>query len=106
VDVPEIDVTQLASLVADGALVVDVRNPDEYVEGHVPGARLIPLPEVPDRTAEVPTDQPVYVICAVGGRSRKASEYLIGLGVDATNVAGGTNAWIDAGQPVNEGEQP
>ena len=105
-DVPEIDVTQLASLVADGAVVIDVRNPDEYVEGHVPGAALIPLGEVPDRTDEFPTDRPVYVICAMGGRSRKASEFVIGLGVDATNVAGGTTAWIEAGYDVNQGEQP
>ena len=105
-DVPEIDVEQLAGLVADGALVVDVRNPDEYVEGHVPGATLIPLGEVPDRTDEIPTDRPVYVICAVGGRSARASEYLIGLGVDANNVAGGTKARIAAGFDVNGGEQP
>lgn len=105
-DVPEIDVDQLAKLVADGALVVDVRNPDEYVAAHVPGARLVPLGEVPDRTDEFPTDTPVYVICAAGGRSHKASEFVIALGVDATNVAGGTNAWIEAGHPVNGGEQP
>jgi len=106
VDVPEIDVEQLARLVEDGALVVDVRNPDEYVEAHVPGAELIPLGEVPDRTGEIPTDRAVYVICAMGGRSLKAAEFLIGLGVDATNVAGGTKAWIEAGHPVNGGEQP
>lgn len=105
-DVPEIDVDQLARLVGDGAVVVDVRNPDEYVEGHVPGATLIPLGEVPDRTAEIPTDRPVFVVCAVGGRSLKASQYLIGLGVDATNVAGGTKGWIDAGHPVTTGEHP
>jgi rhodanese-related sulfurtransferase len=106
VDVPEIDVAQLASLVEEGAYVLDVRNPDEYTEAHVPGVTLIPLPEVPDRTAEVPTDRPVYVICAAGGRSRKAAEFLIPLGVDASNVAGGTNAWIEAGNPVSRGEQP
>ena len=105
-DVPEIDVAQLASLVDGGAFVLDVRNPDEYDEAHVPGVTLIPLPEVPDRSGEVPTDRPVYVICAAGARSRKAAEYLIPLGVDATNVAGGTNAWIEAGNPVSRGEQP
>jgi rhodanese-related sulfurtransferase len=106
VAVPEIDVAQLASLTAEGAYVLDVRNPDEYDEAHVPGVTLIPLGEVPDRAGEVPTDQPVYVICAVGGRSRKAAEYLIGLGVDATNIAGGTNAWIEAGHAVSRGDQP
>ena len=105
-DVPEIDVAQLATLVEEGAYVLDVRNPDEYTEAHVPGVTLMPMAEVPDRTDEVPTDRPVYVICAAGGRSRKVSEFLIPLGVDATNVAGGTNAWIDAGHPVSRGEQP
>ena len=104
--VPEIDVTQLNALVADGAYVLDVRNPDEYAEAHVPGVTLIPLPEIVERAGEVPTDQPVYVICALGGRSAKAAEHLIGQGVDATNVAGGTNGWIDAGFPVSRGEQP
>ena len=105
-DVPEIDVAQLTTLVDGGACVLDVRNPDEYDEAHVPGGSAIPLPEVPDRSGEVPTDRPVYIICAAGGRSRKAAEFLIPLGVDATNVAGGTNAWIEAGNPVSRGEQP
>jgi rhodanese-related sulfurtransferase len=106
VAVPEIDVAQLARLTAEGAYVLDVRNPDEHTEAHVPGVTLIPLPEVPDRAGEVPTDRPVYVICAAGGRSRKAAELLIGHGVDATNVAGGTNAWIEAGNPVSRGDEP
>jgi len=48
----------------------------------------------------------VYVICAVGGRSRKAAELLISKGVDATNVAGGTKGWIDAGYDTNTGDAP
>jgi rhodanese-related sulfurtransferase len=106
VAIPEIDVAQLAALVADGAYVLDVRNPDEHTEAHVPGVTLIPLPEIPDRSGEVPTDRPVYIICAAGARSLKAAEFLAPLGVDATNVAGGTNAWIEAGNPVSRGEQP
>ncbi len=105
-DVPEIDVEELARLVAEGSVVVDVRNPDEYAEAHVPGARLVPLGELADRVDEIPTEGPVYVVCALGGRSRTASEHLIGLGIDATNVAGGTVAWIDAGHAVNGGENP
>jgi rhodanese-related sulfurtransferase len=106
VDVPEIDVDALAKLHAEGATVIDVRNPDEYEAGHVPGARLIPLPEVADRVAEVPAGEPVYVICAMGGRSRRACEFLLGQGRDVTNIAGGTNGWIEAGQPVTAGTQP
>ena len=105
-EVPEIDVEELAARTAAGAVVIDVREPDEYQEGHVPGARLIPLNDVPDRLAEVPTDQPVLVICKLGGRSLRASEFLIANGVDATNVAGGTMAWIDAGHRVVEGDEP
>jgi rhodanese-related sulfurtransferase len=95
VDVPEIDVDALAKLHAEGATVIDV-----------PGARLIPLPEVADRVAEVPGGEPVYVICAMGGRSRRACEFLLGQGLDVTNIAGGTNGWIEAGQPVTTGTEP
>lgn len=104
--VPEIDVTELAARRAEGAPLVDVREPDEYTESHVPGAQLIPLGSVPDRVAEVPTDGTVYMICKGGGRSLKAAEFLRARGIDAVNVAGGTMAWIEAGQPVATGDAP
>jgi rhodanese-related sulfurtransferase len=106
VDVPEIDVSTLAELHARGVTLIDVRNPDEYEAGHVPGARLIPLHEVGERVDEVPADGPVYVICAMGGRSRKACEILMPQGRDVTNVAGGTKGWIEAGHAVNAGAEP
>jgi len=106
VDVPEIDVDELARRLDGGAVVIDVRELDEYLDGHVAGARLIPLGDVPDRLAEVPTTEPVLVICKVGGRSLRAAEFLAANGVDATNVAGGTMAWIDSGRPVVEGSEP
>ena len=105
-DVPEIDVDELARRLDGGAVVIDVRELDEYLDGHVAGARLIPLGDVPDRLAEVPTTEPVLVICKVGGRSLRAAEFLAANGVDATNVAGGTMAWIDSGRPVVEGSEP
>ena len=80
-----------------------LKKPDEYHEAHVPGAVPIPLGTVPDQLEQFPTAGTVYVICAAGGRSRKASEYLRGNGVDAVNVAGGTLAWIAAGFPVATG---
>src|SRR5262249_4388653 len=103
VDVPEIDVTTLAGKLADGAPLIDVRMPDEYEEARVPGAVLIPMPEIVERVDEVPADDTVYVICAVGGRSAKVTEFLRKQGIDAVNVAGGTNGWIQAGQPVDQG---
>ena len=102
-DIPEIDIETLAARLADGAPVFDVRQPDEYEEAHAPGVVLIPLGEVPDRIAEFPTEGTVFVICKSGGRSAKAVEFLRANGVDAVNVAGGTMAWIDAGQPVETG---
>jgi rhodanese-related sulfurtransferase len=105
VSVPEIDVTELARRHADGAFVLDVRQPDEYEAGHVPGAVLVPLGDLSDRRGEIPGDRPLLVICKSGGRSAKAVEVLAGAGYDATNVAGGTMAWIDAGHPVVEGPE-
>jgi rhodanese-related sulfurtransferase len=106
VSVPEIDVAGLAAEQANGAYVLDVRQPEEYESGHVPGAVLVPLGEVPDRVAEVPTTEPVYVVCRSGARSRRAAEFLIARGIDATNVAGGTMAWMEAGHGVVTGLQP
>lgn len=102
-DIPAIDIGTLSDELASGAPVFDVRQPDEYEEAHVPGARLVPLDEVPDRVGEFPTDRPVYVICKSGGRSAKAAEHLRARGVDAVNVTGGTMAWIEAGEPVERG---
>lgn len=106
VDVPQITVAELAALHADGVAVIDVRQPNEYAEGHVPGATLIPLATVAQHLAEVPAEGAVYVICRSGGRSQQAAEQLRVHGVDAVNVAGGTMAWIQAGNPVVQGETP
>jgi rhodanese-related sulfurtransferase len=102
----EIDVARLAELQPDGAWVLDVRQPDEYEAGHVPGARLIPLDQLEARHQEVPTDREVYVVCHLGGRSAAATQALKGAGYRVVNVAGGTQAWIDAGHPVVQGPDP
>ena len=102
-DIPEIDVTELAALRETGAPLIDVREDDEYAEARVPGAVHIPLGQIPDRVAEVPSGETVYVICAKGGRSAKAAEHLRAQGLDAVNVAGGTLGWIDAGFPTDHG---
>ena len=88
----------LASAYVDGATVVDVREPDEYIRGHVPGAVLIPLGELERRTVEVPRRGPVYVICASGKRSRTGAGILELAGIDAVSVDGGTDGWIAAGR--------
>jgi rhodanese-related sulfurtransferase len=105
-EVPEIEVAELVRLRADGAPLIDVREPDEYTAAHVPGATLIPLATVPDELAQVPTDGTVYVICAKGSRSMRAAEFYRAQCIEAVNVAGGTIAWVEAGQPVSTGMEP
>lgn len=99
----EVDVAVAAAAHADGALVVDVREPDEYEAGHVPNARLIPLPQLGSRATELPRQQKLYLICAAGGRSAAAADWLSRVGFDAVSVAGGTSAWQQAGYPVLTG---
>lgn len=101
--IPAIDISALRPKVDAGEPLFDVRQPDEYEEAHAPGARLVPLAEVPERLDEFPTDRTVYVICRSGGRSAKAVEHLRANGVDAVNVEGGTLAWIEAGNAVEQG---
>jgi len=106
VQIPEIDVEALAELVGPDLVLLDVRMVDEYEEGHVPGAILIPLPELEDRVSEVPSGDPLYVICRSGARSLRASEFLAGFGQSVVNVAGGTLAWTDSGRAVVTGTEP
>ena len=102
-DVPEIDVEELARVRETGAVLVDVREPAEFEAFHVPGAQLIPLADVPERIEEIPDNERVYVICATGGRSGRAVEFLNRQGYDTVNVAGGSKAWQEAGHPVEHG---
>jgi molybdopterin-guanine dinucleotide biosynthesis protein A/rhodanese-related sulfurtransferase len=101
--IPEITVDELATKVAAGATVFDVRESDEYAEAHVPGAVLIPLGTVPDNLAAFPSTGEVLVICRSGGRSMKACEYLAANGRNAINIEGGTMAWIMSGNTVSSG---
>jgi rhodanese-related sulfurtransferase len=102
----EVDLAEFAAAHAAGAVVLDVRNPDEYQLGHVPGAVLIPLDQLVDRQEEIPTGDPLYVICAVGGRSLTATRALVEAGYEARSVAGGTNGWIERGGQVVAGDAP
>jgi rhodanese-related sulfurtransferase len=104
--VPEISVDELAERLSAGAFLVDVRQPDEYLSGHVYGAVLVPLSEVPDHVDELPADGPVLIICRSGARSHAAAEYLIGRGREAVNVAGGTLAWMESGRDVVVSAEP
>ena len=89
-----------------GARVIDVREPHEYVTGHVPGAQLLPLANVAANVHTIHGTGPVYVICASGNRSRTAAQTLTDAGLEALSVQGGTAGWIAGGHPVVRGPNP
>lgn len=86
---------------AAGGVLIDVREPSEWRNGHAPGAALIPLGELPTRLGEVPRDREVLLICRSGNRSGQAQRLLQARGYTrVVNVAGGMLAWERAGLPV------
>lgn len=87
--------------VSDETYLLDVREPDEYAAGHAPGARLVPMMEIPARLADVPTEEEVVVVCRSGGRSGQVVSYLQANGWDnVRNLAGGMQDWSRAGRSV------
>jgi rhodanese-related sulfurtransferase len=95
--VPTVDV-RTAHDREPGSVLIDVREDDEWAQGHVPGAVHVPMSRI--SLDDVPEGRPVYCICRSGNRSGRVAEALISAGVDARNVAGGMLAWADAGLPV------
>jgi len=93
----EVSVEEAARLREEGAFILDVRQPEEWEAGHIPGATLIPLGELPDRMDEVPVDQKVVVVCRSGNRSAQATQFLRQNGYHlVTSMAGGMNQWAAA----------
>lgn len=100
---PEVGLDELEAALAQGAVLIDVRMPEEYEDMHVPGAIHMPLSELSARSNEIPRDQRVYVICASGSRSLAAAGALNRGGWDTVSVAPGTKGWFQAGRPVESG---
>ena len=100
----EITVQEAFSYREEGAFVLDVRTQEEWNDGHVPDATLIPLDELESRLAEVPRDEAIVVICRSGNRSAVARDILLGNGFQSvTSVAGGFNQWTANNFPVELG---
>ncbi|HEY9388366.1 MAG TPA: rhodanese-like domain-containing protein [Mycobacteriales bacterium] len=101
--VPEIRPSELSPT----AVLLDVREDDEWQAGHAPEAVHVPMSGLPARLPEVPTGQALAVVCRSGGRSAQVAGWLLAQGYDAVNVAGGMQSWVAAGRPmVSETGQP
>ena len=100
--VSSVSVSELAAVLAEdpSAPLIDVRSPEEFAAGRVPGAVLMPMHTVPIRYQEIPRDAKVYLVCHSGGRSMQVAHWLDQQGYDAVNVDGGTAAWAMSGYPV------
>jgi len=79
---------------SDELAILDVRQPREYEDAHIPGSTLIPIPELMDRLGELDKSKTTLVYCAIGGRSRIAAQMLSGEGFNEVyNLSGGIKAW-------------
>jgi len=98
--VPQIDPSAAIALIERGALLIDVREDDEWQAGHAPAALHIPLGELGDRIGEVDAARTLLIICRSGRRSDQAAAALRRAGYDAANLSGGMQAWQAAGGRV------
>src|SRR6266542_1763686 len=106
---PAIDTAGIDAMQAreQGAVLLDVREPEEYVQGHVPGAINIPQAELASRLHEIPRDRPVLIVCQSGMRSVRSAQFLRQAGFQrVASVTGGTSAWCAGGRPLVTGEVP
>lgn len=92
--------TVTASSVSGDAVILDVREPDEWRAGHVAGALHVPMGAVADRIVELPDTARIVVLCRSGGRSARVTAYLRTEGLDAVNLDGGIHAWVGAGREI------
>jgi rhodanese-related sulfurtransferase len=98
---PQLDTLAATRLMNDGAVVVDVREAEEFSAGHLTSAKHIPVGDIDKRISDIPADKPVLVYCATGTRSGKAAAALKKAGRDQIfNLNGGIAAWKQAGLPV------
>lgn len=102
--VREIDIEALEARQPD-AVILDVREPQEYAHGHVPGAMSLPQADLASRLEEIPRDRPILLVCQRGMRSLRAAQFLVQMGIDqVASVAGGTAAWRKAGKALAVGD--
>ncbi|HEX2924159.1 MAG TPA: rhodanese-like domain-containing protein [Chloroflexota bacterium] len=104
-EVETIEVTDVQRLQAEGAVVIDVREPHEWAMGHVQGAKLMPLGSLNRELSKIRSDRQVLFICQSGHRGARATDMANRRGLKAVNVRGGMMRWMRAGLPVKNGRK-
>ncbi len=102
--VPNLTATEVSEKLKFGKhpFILDVRQPDEYRQGHIAGAKLIPLGELRRQMAELPKGREIVCVCASGSRSGSASKALAKEGFTVFNMQGGMMAWRQAKLPIQK----
>jgi rhodanese-related sulfurtransferase len=104
--VDEIGPVEARLLVEGGALLLDVREPEEWEAGHASEARHIPLGDLEERHTELPRDRTIVCVCRTGGRSAYAAAALASVGLTTLNLTGGMCAWEEASLPIVAADGP
>lgn len=99
----EISVQEAYQKYQQGVFLLDVREPEEWNEYHVPNTTLIPLGELASRLAELPKDREIVVVCRSGNRSQEGRDILLQAGFNATSMAGGLKTWSSMSYPTVSG---
>lgn len=100
-DLAEVGPAEARKRQLEGALMIDVREPDEWDAGHAPGAKLVPLAQLARQLPSLPRDREILFMCRTGRRSALATQMAQRVGLErAANVRGGMVAWNRAGLPV------
>jgi rhodanese-related sulfurtransferase len=96
----QIDALEAKGRMDSDAILIDVREPQEWQAGHAQGARHIPLAQLDQRQRELPTDRPIITVCRSGARSARAASLLAEQGREVSNLRGGMRAWVAGGLPL------
>jgi rhodanese-related sulfurtransferase len=97
----EVTINELAAAIDHGGCVLDVREIEEWAEGHVPNAHHIPMNEVSEQLDKLDDGARIFVICRSGKRSLSVADFLESQGYDVVSVAGGTLAWSESGRELS-----
>lgn len=99
-EIAEVELTGVPDPIPPGVCVIDVREDEEWIAGHIGGAVHVPMLLLPQRLDVIPVDRQVLVVCKVGSRSARATAYLQSQGIEAVNLVGGMLAWQAGGRPM------